>query len=101
MAELKDTITEIVRSGSLLTARQIGVAMECADRKNAEERQVKTLALHFNISKPAITRAADALVAEGMVKREALAGDKRACVLTMTTLGERTVKAWQRGKGSA
>ena len=66
-----------------LTGRQMRVLLAC--RRSAQT--VRGLAAALNLSKPAITRAADRLTAEGFLLREIDQKDRRSVNLILTPSG--------------
>nr|WP_295738904.1 MarR family transcriptional regulator [uncultured Acidocella sp.] len=66
-----------------LTGRQLRVMLSC--RK--DDQTVRGLAQKLGISKPAVTRAADRLTAEGFLLREVDPKDRRSVNLSLTPSG--------------
>lgn len=101
MAEFSATILNLCRNQVDLSARQICLALECAATAAPNGRQTKSMAVALNISKPAVTRAADRLEECGLLMRGSLPEDRRACVLSLTKAGTAFVKAMQDGGAKA
>ena len=68
-----------------LSIRQLSVLLECA----AGSQTVRGLAACLNVSKPAITRAADKLVAKGWMQRKKDQTDGRSVILSLTRPGQK------------
>src|SRR4051812_1969852 len=84
---LRDTIVSLVRrDGPDLSARQLGVFLTCYLQDGAHT--VRGLAADLNVSKPAITRALDRLVALDLVQRQTEQRDRRSIILRETQLGQ-------------
>lgn len=97
MAEFSEVTYNLCKNQVDLSTRQMALALYCHDTGTKEKRQVKEIAAWLRISKPAITRAADRLADCGMLQREGLPEDRRACVLTLTSRGMKFVKAMMDG----
>jgi DNA-binding MarR family transcriptional regulator len=92
MAEHSDTILAMIRSGEKMRIRQQALLI-LLHRKATDEpaRQIKELADDLRVSKPDVTRHANALEVRGFVRRSHFGVDHRTCVLTLTPAGVRFV----------
>lgn len=86
------TIT-LVQAGMDLTMRQCAVLITLAQR--ARPHTVRGLAGELRISKPAITRACNRLVDDGLITRKTDQNDRRSVLLAPTPTGS----AWARRLG--
>jgi len=83
---LRDTIVALVRRpGPDLTARQLGVFLNCY--LETEAQTVRGLAARLHVSKPAITRALDRLGEFDLVRRETDMADRRSVLVRRTPRG--------------
>lgn len=84
--EIKPALTFLLgKKGRDLSVRQLGVMMEC----KAGDQTVRGLAETLNLSKPAVTRAADRLQGEGLLARSPDPADKRSVFLSLTAAGKK------------
>src|ERR1035437_2854392 len=92
MAEHSHTILAMVRSGEKMRIRQQALLI-LLHRNAAHDpaRQIKELADDLRVSKPDITRQANALDVRDFVRRSHFGADHRTCVLTLTPSGVRFV----------
>lgn len=77
------TMLRIVSTGVDLTPRQLCVVLEC----NSGPQTVRQLAAQLNISKPAVSRAADRLENASFVMRVNDPKDRRSVLLQLTSSG--------------
>ena len=93
MSDFATTILRLCRAGNDLTIRQAGLAILLhQNRDTPEQRQTKSLAAQIGGPRSMITRGADMLEGQGYARRSQLPGDRRSCVLTLTTEGEKFVR---------
>lgn len=83
------TLLRIVHTGCDLTPRQLCVIWNCAERAQT----VRELAERLNISKPAISRAADRLQQAGFITRDDDPEDRRSVLLALTPEGHTFIGA--------
>lgn len=77
-------LLRIVHNGVDLTPRQLCVLWNCNERSQT----VRELAERLNISKPAISRAADRLEESGFIERDDDPKDRRSVLLSLTAAGK-------------
>jgi DNA-binding MarR family transcriptional regulator len=87
LALFHETLLRLVRKGHDFTDRQKCVLFAVKD----EPQTVRGMAAHLNISKPAITRATNRLVAEGLVQRKDDPADRRSVLVKITKTGSRLI----------
>lgn len=87
MASFHETLLRLVRKGHDFTDRQKCVLFTVKD----EAQTVRGMAAHLNISKPAITRATNRLVAEGLVLRKGDPADRRSVLVKSTPAGRKFI----------
>jgi DNA-binding MarR family transcriptional regulator len=80
-----ETLLRLVRKGHDFTDRQKCVLFAVKD----ESQTVRAMSAHLNISKPAITRATNRLVAEGLVVRKDDPADRRSILVKITKSGSK------------
>ncbi len=85
----------MVRTGDDLTARQLAVLLTC--HLQPGDHTVKSLADRLNVTKPAITRALDALGQRGFVRREVQPSDRRVVVARLQKPARVFLTAMQAG----
>jgi DNA-binding MarR family transcriptional regulator len=84
--EIKPALTFLLsKKGRDLSVRQLSVMIECKDG----QQTVRGLSEKLNLSKPAITRAADRLESEGILARTPDPSDRRSVFLALTTPGKK------------
>jgi DNA-binding MarR family transcriptional regulator len=69
-----------------LTLRQVAL-LALATRVDPAERTVRAMAGALYIGRGVVTRNADTLQAQGLVRRDAEPGDNRGCIVTATPHG--------------
>jgi DNA-binding MarR family transcriptional regulator len=87
MNTIQESIIAVTRSPHDFSFRQIAVLLVCADTPDEHDRQTRTVAERLDFSRPVVSRATDRLEEAGLIRRQGLAGDERACVLEVTGKG--------------
>lgn len=99
MNENEGVLLRFATDGLDLSGRQGGVLLLCRLRETSpHDRQVKSLAETLGWAKPVISRAADKMVEMGLLSRSQIPGDRRSCVLSITTKGRKLLTAILEGK---
>lgn len=83
MVDFETAIRRLVKGGIDLTPRQLLLLMECSEGP----RTVRALAAAMNVSKPAISRAVDKLVAAEFVRRNDDPADRRSVLMALRPNG--------------
>lgn len=97
MAEFQETLRELVWEGMQLEVRPLAVLLDVAGRARDEDRLMGSVADGLGIPRATVTRIAAMFVDNGLMTRQELPGDRRACVLAVTDRGRRLAEAIQAG----
>lgn len=93
MAEFHATLRALLREGIQLEVRPMAVLLDVAAGRTNEDRLMGAVADGLGIPRATVTRIAGMFVDNGLMTREEMAGDRRACVLAVTDRGKRLADA--------
>jgi len=100
MAEFGETIMALCKNQIDLSTRQLALLEHCASH-NENDRQVKNIASLLQISRPAVTRAANRMEEMTLAERLHPPHDRRTCVIALTRKGAAFLKAVHEGGAKA